>query len=370
MRTIEPNNSHDWVEQRKGDFSNFVPLTSQSTSVKSLFFESSLGMCSGRDAWIYNYSRSSLGENISLSIEFFNEEIERYLAEGHSSNPKDFVRVAPDRIAWSREVLNRFKKSIKINFSNKLFFLAEYRPFTKMWCYRDSTLITNLYRIPKIFLNSDTRVRTLLINSAAGSPDLSCWMTDRLPDREITRASKCFPMSRPQATTGEILNSTSTPPGKSVTNLGFELDSLYSEHQIDSDTLFYYVYGILYSLDYLSCYRQNLLREHPQIPFVESLDDFFAFADAGRALADLHVGYDQVSEFPVTENWIHDSILNSVNARTKFRVEKMKFVTKSDKSTIQYNPYLTVSGIPDKAYDFKVNGKSCVEWVMDRQRVT
>ncbi|MDA8190323.1 MAG: hypothetical protein M0Z68_02335, partial [Gammaproteobacteria bacterium] len=43
---------------------------------------------------------------------------------------------------------------------------------------------------------------------------------------------------------------------------------------------------------------------------------------------------------------------------------------KTDKSVIVYNAHLTLRDIPLEAYDYVVNGKSAIEWVMERYAVT
>ena len=40
-----------------------------------------------------------------------------------------------------------------------------------------------------------------------------------------------------------------------------------------------------------------------------------------------------------------------------------------DKTTIIYNDHITIEDIPIKAYDYIVNGKSAIEWVMDRYQI-
>ncbi len=63
----------------------------------------------------------------------------------------------------------------------------------------------------------------------------------------------------------------------------------------------------------------------------------------------------------------------------QFRVVKMKFPrlkdpdtgkSVSDKSTVIYNEFITLTGIPLEAYDYVINGKPAIEWVMERQAVT
>lgn len=61
-----------------------------------------------------------------------------------------------------------------------------------------------------------------------------------------------------------------------------------------------------------------------------------------------------------------------LSRRNLYRVEKMRFGRRGvekDKTTIVYNEHITVGNIPSQAYEYVVNGKSAVEWVMERQVV-
>lgn len=283
-------------------------------------------------------------------------------------NPKDFVVYDPSRIKWNTTLFKRVKASLKMYPNESRYFIVEYRPFTKCWCYLDAQLVDACRDIPKIFQSAAIRLRTICTNSALGSPDLASWMVKHPPDGEITRAAMCFPMYSRFANTMNKIGDFGLRREDSF-NLTAMPQRFYG-CETNKDDMFYYVYGILSCPEYIVCYKRNLGREIPRIPAVVSLHEFLEFAEAGRKLADLHVEYDQAEEYSVAETWIHDSILSTIDTQTKFRVEKMKFLNKNDKSTLQYNPYLKISGIPDEAYDFTVNGKSLVEWVMDRQRVS
>ena len=120
--------------------------------------------------------------------------------------------------------------------------------------------------------------------------------------------------------------------------------------------------------------RQSLILPNrlPRIPAVKKAADFWSFVEAGRKLAILHCDFDSAEPFPVTIAQ-GDLRLAHIPDPVKFyRVEKMKFGGKrpaQDKSTVIYNPHITITGIPLEAYDYVVNGKPALECVMERQRV-
>jgi predicted helicase len=131
--------------------------------------------------------------------------------------------------------------------------------------------------------------------------------------------------------------------------------------------VFYYVYGLLHSPDYREKYADNLAKELPRIPRVKTAADFWAFSQAGRDLAALHVNYEKVEPYPLK---IENS--GKTLSDSDYRVEKMKYgKTGKDKdlTTLHYNDKITLTGIPLEAYDYIVNGKPALDWVVERQCV-
>lgn len=156
-----------------------------------------------------------------------------------------------------------------------------------------------------------------------------------------------------------------------ITDQGLaHFQAAYPEEAITKKDLFYYIYGLLHSEDYRTRFADNLSKQLPRIPRVKAAADFWAFSKAGRMLAALHVNYDQVEPFPVTFLRGDTSLVPPADPERFYRVEQMKFAGKRpklDKSTMIYNANITISSIPLEAYDYVVNGKPALEWVMERQ---
>src|SRR5207249_4403648 len=72
---------------------------------------------------------------------------------------------------------------------------------------------------------------------------------------------------------------------------------------ITKEALFDYVYGLLHDPAYREKYELNLKRELPRIPFYA---DFWQWADWGKELMDLHIGYEQVTPFKLKHTNIKD----------------------------------------------------------------
>lgn len=158
-----------------------------------------------------------------------------------------------------------------------------------------------------------------------------------------------------------------------ITDAGLaHFQSAYPGESISKADLFYYIYGLLHSPDYRARYADNLSKELPRIPRVRSEADFRHFSQAGRDLAALHLDYETVAKYPLTLD------TKGKLSDADYRVEKMKFAKKrdpdtgksvNDRSTVIYNNKITLSGIPEAAWDYVVNGKAALDWVMERQAV-
>jgi predicted helicase len=158
-----------------------------------------------------------------------------------------------------------------------------------------------------------------------------------------------------------------------ITDAGLKhFQEAYPGEAIRKEDLFYYVYGILHSDDYRTKYADNLSKELPRIPRVKTATDFWAFSRAGRALGELHVNYESVAPYPVTIKQGDLRLADIKNPEAFYRVTKWAFGKngkEKDRSTIIYNANITMQDIPLEAYDYVVNGKPALEWVMERQVV-
>lgn len=140
--------------------------------------------------------------------------------------------------------------------------------------------------------------------------------------------------------------------------------------KVQKEDIFYYVYGFLHCPTYRETFANDLKKMLPRLPLVERAEDFWAFSQAGRALAELHLNYEQV-EAPkdVVVDWKGNLFADSLPPERLYRVEQMKFAKngkEKERTVIEYNPFITLRNIPLRAYDYVVNGKSAIEWIMER----
>ena len=273
------------------------------------------------------------------------------------------------QFSWNRNQIQSIEKGRAIEFRADAIRPCNYRPFVKRWVYFDRSYNAMVYQLPKIFPNSELRNQVICV-SAIGANRFSALMTDLLPDLNMLEAgAQCFPKC-----TYAQLPDGSYEQLPNITEAALSMfQDTYPSLNVDHDLLFDYIYGLLHSPDYRERFGKNLLKQLPRIPAVASADDFMAFAQAGRILGDLHVNYEQA---PLPDGVLVNGKPFGANglADEDHRVTKMRFAGRRgkdlDRSTVIYNHQITVSGIPEEAYSYSVNGKSPVEWVLDRQRVT
>lgn len=261
-----------------------------------------------------------------------------------------------------------------------------YRPFTRAWLYYSRDFNEMVYQIPRIFplRDSEAENRVIMVKQRPPEGSQIALMMDCIPELQTDGGSQCFPRwvyyeeetssdddqlsfeSQAAATSGYRRRDAITDEGLA------HFEAVYTTEKITKDDLFYYVYGILHSVDYRTRYADNLSKELPRIPAVKEVEDFWAFVGAGRKLGDLHCDYEGVEPFPVIFTRGDTGMFAPTDPVSFYRVEKMKFAGKRpklDKTTVVYNGNITFTGIPLEAYDYVVNGKPALEWVMERQCV-
>ena len=207
-------------------------------------------------------------------------------------------------------------------------------------------------------------------------------MVDSLIEQQTDGGTQCFPRyiyggNVSDAEQGNLLgqlNATDQNEQQDgITDEGLaHFQTFYPGETISKDDLFYYTYGLLHSPDYRERYVENLSKELPRIPAVKGIESFRAFIEAGRKLGDLHIGYENVEPYPVAIAQGDLRLAHIDNPEAFYRVEQMKFAGKRpklDKTTVIYNANITMTGIPLDAYEYVVNGKPALEWVMERQCV-
>lgn len=377
---IRPDKYGDFLNKRDLSFDKHLLIGQKGQQVDEpvLFNIYSNGLSTGRDPWVVNASKVSLKNNVEKTIKNYQVSVLRLESGGV---PITDVR----EISWTDGLKRDARRSRAIEEIDGSYRIGEYRPFTKRWFFFHDRLNERRGRLPDILPTNGMCERIICLAGPGNTTDFSALMVETLPSLEIVTAkggSQCFPLHYYEASKEykSTLNlfAASDNPGlvrrDGITDEGLaHFRKAWPGQAITKEDLFYYVYGLLHSPDYRTRYADNLRKALPRIPAVSAVEDYCAFRDAGRVLADLHVSYEEVEPYPATfregdpRTWIVD------DPEAFYRVEKMRFGGKRlnlDRTTIHYNVRITLTDVPEAAYRYVVNGKSAIEHVMERQSVT
>lgn len=382
--TITPDAHNDWLNQRDDSFNEFIEMGNKKEKVAlSIFDNFSQGILTARDSWIYQFSRQKLENNIHNLINFYNTERERVQPLIQSQPHKDIGGIVNNdsaKISWTANLKKDVQRNRSLMFAIQSLYKSTYRPFTKSWMYFNRQLNERVYQMPQIFplVDSENLVISINVNP---KKDFCVLLLNNIPDFHALGDVQCFPLYLYQENTIQTSDTdlfsqteSNTTDGKytrkdAISDDGFKhFQDSYPTETLSKEDIFYYVYGLLHSEDYRIRYADNLSKELPRIPCVKKTEDFWVFSKAGRDLAYWHLNYETVEPYKAKLD-LGGKSLKQLEDKD-FYVTKMKFPKKDQKDTVVYNNSITIREIPLEAYDYVVNGKSALEWVMERQGVS
>jgi predicted helicase len=382
---IEPNEKNDWINLRDGLFDSLILLGDKDNKANEKTFfvpKYSRGLATARDAWCYCFNKEQLINQIQHSFDFYNQQRERYeikKALDPSLLPKDVVLMSDTTLSWNRGLLNLCKQGKKISFKYHSIVISTYRPYCKQNGYFDADMNDMTYQLDKLFPSVDTENIVICVSGVGVTKNFTCIITDKIPDLELIGKSQCFPLywyeenkNKQLTLFDEDLATDEYKRHDGITDwiLKEVRRRFGGARNITKEMIFYYVYGILHSPDYRERFAADLKKSLPRIPIVERIEDFMNFYNAGKKLAELHLNYESIPAYPdvvVNGDREVDYANISESDYQYFRVpEKLRFRSKQDKSTIIYNGNITIENIPAKAYEYIVNGKSAIEWIVER----
>ncbi len=367
LSTLQPNEHGDWLSHRNDLFETFIALGNKNDKLADTFFVPfySNGLKTQRDPWCYNFSKSDLENNIQRTLDFYNEErlsLQNKLKKSATSNIKTLLNYDSTKISWTRALEWDVEKNKVHLFENYNCIDCVYRPFVKQHLYFSRALNEMVYLIPKLFPKANIKNIVICFSGT------SALIADLIPDLHFNGDTQAFPLyyyeERQKTKLGLFDEGGDSEyirrDGVSDFILG-RAKSMYGK-TVSKEDIFYYVYGFLHSPEYRILFANDLKKMLPRLPLVEDVRDFWKFSKAGRALAALHINYETVPAY--------EGITVTGAESSFFTVEKMRFPKKDQKDTINYNSKITISNIPAKAYEYVVNGKSAIEWIMERYAIT
>jgi predicted helicase len=378
-KNLKSNEHGDWINKRNDVFDTFISLKPENPfkpNQQSIFNGSSSGLATSRDAWCYNFSGEIINSNIEKSIKFYNSQV-RDFELAKTSNPKltalDFISLDSTKISWDRQQKKDVARGKIYSFDKESIVKGLYRPFQKQKVYFNRQFNNCVYQLPQLFIRG-LKTPVILTTGKGSTKGFSVLYSDMIPCYDTLGKTQCFPLyfyEEKEQVQGSLFDGASESKyirRDGVSDFIWERAKKQYGKSVTKEDIFYYVYGILHSPDYRKTFANDLKKMLPRIPLVDRPKDFKAFSDAGRKLADLHINYESVEAYPDVEVEMPSEGLK-MDSFEFFRVTKLKFPKKDQKHTIIYNSRISIQGIPDKAYEYVVNGKSAIEWVMDRYQV-
>ncbi len=370
-QNINPDVRGDWINKGNNFYTSLIPIGDEKDERACSFFTIySNGLKTNRDAWIYNSSSNQLTSNLGRLIDFYNvqrEEFHNLRSKNLPVEIDDIIDFDTSKISWTLALKNNARNNKPISLDPKSIVSTIYRPFYKQNGYFNRSLNEVVGTIPKLFPTQKHKNIVICVSGVGVTKDFSIIITDIIPDLELIGKSQCFPLYYYEQ---ELLNSPTLfdvsakseyTRREGVSNFILERAKKQYGKNVCKDDIFYYVYGILHSPDYRTAFANDLKKMLPRIPLVEDVRDFWKFSKAGRQLADLHINYEDVPPM--------DGVVVNGAESGFFKVEKMRFPKKGQTESIIYNSRIVISNIPAKAYEYVVNGKSAIEWIMERYQV-
>ena len=359
-KPIKPDKRYAWLtEGLHAEFDTFIPMgtkqarAGKGTAADVIFKTYSIGINTSRDAWVYNFNRNALTENVNRMIGTYNAEVARWAQRtDRETELDDFVESDDTKIKWSRNLKRELQRNKVSEYAEHKVRNSLYRPFTKSYLFFDSIMNNDVSHFPCIFPVSETEKdnRAICVSSSRTSTSFQTLIVGGIPDFHITGDSQCFPFY--------IYDEDGANRRENITDWALAtFRTHYEDDAITKWDIFHYNYGLLHHPDYGEKYEANLKRDLPHIPFAK---DFWGFAEAGKRLAEIHVNYESQPEYEL-------NFIQNPDAHLDWRVEKMKF--SKDKTSLTYNDFLTLSGIPPKAHDYRLGTRSALEWIVDQYRV-
>ena len=357
---ITPDSRHTWLtEGLHAEFDTFLPMGSKEAKNtkggETIFNLYSLGVATNRDILAYSFNLELLQEQVLTFTEIYNTTVDRKRRHNPKVPVESFIDTTDPRIKWTRQVKASLKKLQPSTYEESHFRTGLYRPFCQKYLYFDNFWNEERYQQYRIFPTPETETenRAICVPSMGGRANFWCYLTNVIPNLTITSidGNQCFPFY--------TYNEDGTNRQENITDWALtEFRTHYGDDTITKWDIFHYNYALLHHPAYREKYRMNLKRDLPHIPFAEH---FWGFANAGTALADLHLNYESAPKYDELK------YIETPGMPIDWRVEKMKL--SKDKTQLKYNDFLMLDGIPVEAFDYRLGTRSALEWVVDQYRV-
>ena len=347
-KNIIPDGNFDWLNQRDPNYQKYSSLVGDCGSV---FISNSLGINTNRDIWVTGFNKNKLSNKVKTLIENYNNEVKK-VSDLPSDERENSLTINEAIVKWTSELKRQALKGVRhIYHSQEVPYL--YRPFTKKWLYYDKDFV---HRVGKYYKKFGDRNLVITTSGRGSTKDFSVLVCDTIPDmNSMSAGSQGFMRFDNEVDETSLFQNNDNMNQEFADKLGLNLDDTFA-----------YVYGLLNSKEYQEKYANDLKKDLARIPIVKNTD---RYVEVGKALMDLHLNYEEVP--------VYDGVEITPLINPSYKVTKMRFAKKRDEngksvndlSTIIFNSDITISNIPEKAYEYVVNGRSAIEWIIDQYQV-
>lgn len=342
---IIPDENNDWLNQRDPNYQKYSDLSQE------VFLSSAIGIATNRDIWVSGFSKNRVCRNSERLIRNYNNERLAY-SNNSADELKSLLNRQDNYIKWTRKLEQLVARNQEITFNSNNIKLSLYRPFTKKWLYYQNEVIESPGQWQKKFGQENI----VIVTTGRGtSRNFSVIVTNLLPDIQLQMNGQGFMRYDNEVDETSLFQNNDNMSQEYADKLGLSLDDTFA-----------YVYGLLNSREYQEKYANDLKKDLARIPIVKNKEKY---VEVGQKLMDLHLKYEEVP--------VYDGVEITPFVNPSYKVTKMRFAKKRDEngklvndlSTIIFNSDITISNIPEKAYEYVVNGRSAIEWIIDQYQV-
>lgn len=337
--TVIPDKNSDWINQRDENYDKYMSLLDSNNT--SIFLDKTTGITTARDVWITGFSKELVKHNSQKLVKNYNEEVKKFGGLPISELKKS-VNTSDNFVKWDDNLFQSASKNKIIKLDESLLVTYLYRPFTKKNIWYDKQIIQRARKFSSIFEENNL----VIYLTGTGSRSFSLIVSDIMLDKGVMSSGQ-----------GYYLKSFS----KGLFDEdAFNIDNKSAnDFELSKEDLFYYIYALLHSGKFIKKYENNLLKDPPRIPKVKNKEKY---VEIGKKLADLHLNYEDVPAYDGVS-----IVFKSDNP--SFKVKKMKHPKRGQLDTIIFNEDIVITDIPERAYEYVVNGKPAIEWIIDQYQV-
>lgn len=342
---IIPDTNNDWINQRDPNYQRYPWIADDNNSQDGVFKNHALGVVTNRDAWVVNYNRNELSNNVQKLVDNYTQELSKESLDEINRNDK--------YIKWTKKLEDKFIKKEKLFFDDGKIVTYMYRPFVKKKLYYSEDLNerTRLY-----YTKWGESNLAIMTSGRGANKNFSTLVTNEIPCMDLLEKAQGFMRYDNSDKSEQLLIDRNNINQEFADKLNLSLDDTFA-----------YVYGLLNSKEYQAKYANDLKKDLARIPIVKDKEKY---VEIGKKLIELHLNYEEVP--------MYEGVSIESKAAPNYKVNKMKFdkiknietnKKEKDRSTIIFNTDITIKNIPEKAYEYVVNGKSAIEWIMDQYQV-